>query len=354
MNSNETVETHDNTLSNLQQRRTHFVSDDTLSNDQTIQNNTSAPAENSRFASYGYTAPRGTTLPFNNTSFASCFKIPGAPCSASQQSFSTFPCGFPSTDSNSIGQNNSFPLTQSTFSTIPNTSVTMMPFASIHNVSRSTCFQKSVPKLFADHFDGDPMSWMKWYSILQATIDKALMTPSEMMIHLQSLLTGETKALVDCYGCNGDLYASALHRLEEHFGNPKRIVNVFLEKLNRFKSANLSHPVSYLRFSSFLLTMVDTFQHLGFIHDLHSTSNLNVALAKLPNPVRLEWNNFLLEKDFQQPSLQILSDRLLNYSKSMSRFKLQPTNFSIKLRTIVLENFPECTKLHNSYKWMEK
>ena len=109
----------------------------------------------------------------------------------------------------------------------------------------STCFQKSVPKLHADHFDGDPIRWMKWYSIFQATIDKVPMTSSEKITHLQSLLTGEAKALVDGYGCNGDLYASALHRLHEHFENPKRIVNVFLEKLNRFKSPNLLHPESY-------------------------------------------------------------------------------------------------------------
>ena len=71
------------------------------------------------------------------------------------------------------------------------------------------------------------------------------MTSFEKMIHLKSLLTGEAKALVDGYGCKGDLYASAIHRLQEHLGNPKRIVNAFLEKLNRFKSPNLSHPESY-------------------------------------------------------------------------------------------------------------
>ena len=326
MNSNENLETHDNTLPHLKQRPTHFAFDDTLSIYRITQNNTSAHAENSRFVSYGYTAPGGTTLPVNNTSFTSNFKISAAPCSAPQQSFSTFPFGF-QPDSNSLGQNNSFPLTQSNFSYIPDTSVTQTPFASSHNVSMSTCFQKSVPKLHADHFDGDPLSWMKWYSIFQATIDRAPTTSSEKMIHLQSLLTGEGKALVDGYGCNGDLYASAIHSLPENFGNPKRIENAFLEKLNRFKSPNLSHQESCTHFSSFLLTTVDTFQQLGFVHDLHSTTNLNVALAKLPNPVRLEWNKFVLEKDFQQPSLQILSDWLLHYSKACRNLNSSPQTF---------------------------
>ena len=102
------------------------------------------------------------------------------------------------------------------------------------------------------------------------------MTSPEKMIHLQSLLTGEANALVDGYGCNGDLYVSAINRIQDLFGNPKRIVNAFLEKLSSFEAPNIAHPESYTQFSSFLSTMVD---QLGFIHDLHSTTNLNVGLA---------------------------------------------------------------------------
>ena len=94
LNSIENIETHDNTLSYLQQRRTHFVFDDTLSTDPTNQSNTSAPAANLRFVTYGCTAPGGSTLPVNNISLTSNLKISAAPCSASQQSFSIFLCAF--------------------------------------------------------------------------------------------------------------------------------------------------------------------------------------------------------------------------------------------------------------------
>ncbi|XP_075250799.1 uncharacterized protein LOC142343002 [Convolutriloba macropyga] len=55
--------------------------------------------------------------------------------------------------------------------------------------SMSVCFQKSVPKLHAETFNGDPMKWIKWYSIFKATIDQSPMSSAEKMIHLQSLLT---------------------------------------------------------------------------------------------------------------------------------------------------------------------
>ena len=128
---------------------------------------------------------------------------------------------------------------------------------------------------------------MKWFSIFQATIDRSPMSLSEKMIHLQSLLTGEAKHFIDGYGCNGSLYVPALNRLEEHFGNPNRIVNAFLDKLSQFKPPNLTVPESYTQFSAFLLTLVDTFQQLGFNHDIHSITNLNQAFNKLPTPVRL-------------------------------------------------------------------
>ena len=45
--------------------------------------------------------------------------------------------------------------------------------------SMSSCFQKSVPKLQATKFDGDPLSWLKWFSVFQATIDRSPMSSAE-------------------------------------------------------------------------------------------------------------------------------------------------------------------------------
>ena len=64
-------------------------------------------------------------------------------------------------------------------------------------ISMSICIQKSVPKLQATKFDDNPLDWMKWFRIFQAPIDRSPMSLSEKMIHLQSLLTGEAKSLID-------------------------------------------------------------------------------------------------------------------------------------------------------------
>ena len=45
--------------------------------------------------------------------------------------------------------------------------------------SMSVCFQKYVPKLHAETFNGDPMKWINWYSIFKATIDQSPMSSAE-------------------------------------------------------------------------------------------------------------------------------------------------------------------------------
>ena len=143
-----------------------------------------------------------------------------------------------------------------------------------------------------------------------AAIDLSPMSISEKMIYLQSLLVGETKSLIDGYGCIGNLYFPALNHLEEHFGNPNRILNPFLDKLSQFEPHNLMVPENHTQFSVLFLTLVDTIQQVGFNYDNHSTTNLNQALNKLPTPVRLDWKKYVLEKLSLQPSLKDLSDWL--------------------------------------------
>ena len=57
------------------------------------------------------------------------------------------------------------------------------------------------------------------------------MSLSGNMIHVHSLLTVDATSLIDGYGFNGSFFVPALNRLEEHFGNPNRILNAFFDTL---------------------------------------------------------------------------------------------------------------------------
>ena len=189
----------------------------------------------------------------------------------------------------------------------------------------STTFSRSVPKLKPTIFNGNPNYWLHWYGVFVSSIHNSNMSPTEKMIHLQSLVTGPAKLMIAGYGANGDTYELALQRLRENFGNTNRIVNSFLQRLANFKPPNLAQPESYMQFSAFLLTLVDTFEQLGFVHDICSTTNLNTALAKLPDPVRLEWNRFVIDKDYDQPSLRHLAQWFQRYAQACR--DMPPTGF---------------------------
>ena len=205
-----------------QQPRLNFVFDDSVTEQTHLFNSASAPAGSSFAVSSSSTSPDGST--YNGHTTSSFLTLSTAPCSTSQPSFASVPVGYPSTNVTSFWQNHLNPSNPRTFSSFSQTIVSHIPQFAGQSVSMST----SVPKLNADNFKGDPLSWMKWLSTFQATIDRAPMTSPEKMIHLQSLLNGEAKALVDGYGCNGDLYVLAKNLFQEHFGNPKRIVNEFI------------------------------------------------------------------------------------------------------------------------------
>ncbi|XP_063728597.1 uncharacterized protein LOC134856162 [Symsagittifera roscoffensis] len=189
----------------------------------------------------------------------------------------------------------------------------------------STTFSRSVPKLKPTIFNGNPNYWLHWYGVFVSSIHNSNMSPTEKMIHLQSLVTGPAKLMIAGYGANGDTYELALQRLRENFGNTNRIVNSFLQRLANFKPPNLAQPESYMQFSAFLLTLVDTFEQLGFVHDICFTTNLNTALAKLPDPVRLEWNRFVIDKDYDQPSLRHLAQWFQRYAQACR--DMPPTGF---------------------------
>ena len=65
----------------------------------------------------------------------------------------------------------------------PSASATLGSASYQNPIYMSTCFQNAVPMLQKTKFHGNPLDWMKWFSIFQATIDRSPMSLSERMIH---------------------------------------------------------------------------------------------------------------------------------------------------------------------------
>ena len=204
---------------------------------------------------------------------------------------------------------------QPTYFPIP-TNLGTAPTDHNHHQTISKTFRKSVPIVKPFIFDGETEQGLDWIGLFNATVNSTDMTNSEKMTHLQKLVSGDAKSLIRGYGCNGAMYNAALQRLENDFGNPTKIVTSFLRRLDTISGPNLRHTRSYKDLANFLQTMVDTFTTLGFQHDLHSTTNVQTVLSKLPTPCRLEWNRYNLQCNIRQPSLIDLTNWFNIYAEA--------------------------------------
>ena len=172
----------------------------------------------------------------------------------------------------------------------------------------------TLPKFQPPVFQGDPLAWLDWFGLFSATIDSAAISQAEKIIHLQNLVSGEPKALIDGYGCNPAMYQYALSRFKSTYGKPDRIVMSFLQRLQTFRQPSTDDPNSITNYANFLSSLVDTFTQLNFLHDIHSTVNLTSALLKLPADVRLNWNRHVLSQNIKDPSLRNFAPWLQNFA----------------------------------------
>ena len=70
----------------------------------------------------------------------------------------------------------------------------------------SSTFQKSIPKVTPTVFNGDPLLWLDWIGLFNATIHSSDMTTAEKMTQLQTLVKDQAKSTIRGYGYNGDMY----------------------------------------------------------------------------------------------------------------------------------------------------
>ena len=194
----------------------------------------------------------------------------------------------------------------------------------------SSTFQKSIPKVKPTTFNGDPLLWLDWIGLFNATIHSSDMTTAEKMTHLQTLVKDQAKSVIRGYGYNGDMYFTALKRLQDSFGNPTKIVTSFLQRLNCHPIPTLEQPDSFTVYSNFLTTLVDTFEQLNFQHDIRSTTNVQQALRKLPTETRLAWNRHAVSSGLKQPTLNDVTLWLREFALACSEMPVPQQTTSIK------------------------
>ena len=156
------------------------------------------------------------------------------------------------------------------------------------------------------------------------------MTTAEKMTRLQTVVKDQAKSVIRGCGYNGDMYFTALKRLQDSFGNPTKIVTSFLQRPNCHPIPTLEQSDSFTVYSNFLTTIVDTFEQLDFQHDIRSTTNVQQALRNLPTETILPWNRHAVSSGLKQPTLKDVTLWLREFALACSEMPVPQQSTSIK------------------------
>ena len=143
-----------------------------------------------------------------------------------------------------------------------------------------------------------------------ATVDSSSISNDEKMSHLKALLTGKAKRAVNGLGYSGTMYVEAWNTLQRKFGQPHPIVSSQLANIQNFSQIRFNDLSALAEFADTVSTFVNILQQFGYSNDLFSSSNLDIAISKLPLDTKRRWFEFI-----ESPTKTVGNPNLVEFNK---------------------------------------
>ena len=182
-----------------------------------------------------------------------------------------------------------------------------------------TPYVEALPRMDLQKFNGDPSKWADWYSRFSFMNEDTHLSDRQKITYLQRLVIGETKTAIEGFACHGHLYKDAINELKQRFVIPNVIISNLLEKLINYRPTTTSLPWTIVNFSTFKTTMTRRLQQLNFEADLNSTTILKHATDQLPYSKEFKWNQFVLRRRIQQPTIADFKKRIKEIAEAHER-----------------------------------
>ena len=137
-------------------------------------------------------------------------------------------------------------------------------------------------------------------------------TNTERMSYLQSFVIGSAKECVSGFLFNPNFYNEALNELKRRFGNPQNVVSALTQELETWQRPQPNDHRALISYAALLRKLGQTFLAHGFNADFSATYLLKLARDKLPNSLKMKWNEHTNDNNFQNPVF-------LKFSEGMDR-----------------------------------
>ena len=118
------------------------------------------------------------------------------------------------------------------------------------------------------------------------------MITASFMKGLMQHVDGEAKQALQVFSTNKGGYITALKRTKYMFGQRSRIRQAYIAKMTRDKPISNDDDKSLLEFYYAMSDCVVALNQLRYIHDLHSSNVLRLALQRLPSKYLNKWAEY--------------------------------------------------------------
>ena len=151
-------------------------------------------------------------------------------------------------------------------------------------------------------FRGDPLEYHSFMSSFRETVEYKINDPHGRLVRLLKLTDGKAKEIDRlCIQQPSEIgYRLAKSLLEDHYGNPHRILAAYRKEIKSWTPLKPGNPTAYRKFCNFLIKC-DSIMSCQQWNSLDTPDVLCSLVSKLPGNTMDRWNRkvFMLRKHQQ-------------------------------------------------------
>jgi len=140
-------------------------------------------------------------------------------------------------------------------------------------------------------FTGDPLEYPTFIRSFESQVEAKTSANDVRFQYLEQYLQGEPKKLIK--GClhldRHSGYLEAKRLLKDKYGDPYKISNAYIKKINEWPYIRAGDEPALDRFSTFLTQCRSAISSLTFLSILNHPHNLQSMVTKLPLPLQDRW-----------------------------------------------------------------
>ncbi|XP_052820245.1 uncharacterized protein LOC128246077 [Mya arenaria] len=157
---------------------------------------------------------------------------------------------------------------------------------------------KQLKKVSIPIFYGNKIKYPAWKAAYYSCVDSAEHCSAEYkLLQLRQYLGGEALASIENLGHSAAAYDAAKERLERKYGGTKRIVNRFLDELEKFPPLKNENVKGLENFADLLDIAVINLKEVDHMEDLNDGSLYYRLMKKLPQSMLIRYNRKVHEQE---------------------------------------------------------